>query len=60
MAIILCCGKKLWIIRITWTLPTSFVVMKKGAPFWKGVLWATKAVKMGYRWEISNGKKVRF
>jgi hypothetical protein len=31
-----------------------------GSPFWKGVLWATKAAKMGYRWKIGDGRKVRF
>uniref|UniRef100_A0A0A9B169 Reverse transcriptase zinc-binding domain-containing protein n=1 Tax=Arundo donax TaxID=35708 RepID=A0A0A9B169_ARUDO len=28
--------------------------------FWKGVLWATQALKFGYRWMVGNGKKVRF
>jgi hypothetical protein len=23
--------------------------------FWKGVLWAINAVKMGYKWKIGNG-----
>lgn len=28
--------------------------------FWKGVLWAAKALKFGYRWKIGDGMKVRF
>ena len=28
--------------------------------FWKGVMWATKAVKFGYRWKVGNGRSVRF
>lgn len=30
------------------------------SPFCKGVLWAARAVKFGYRWVYGNGKKVRF
>lgn len=25
--------------------------------FWKGVLWAAKAMKFGYRWMVGNGRK---
>jgi hypothetical protein len=32
----------------------------QASPFWKGMLWAAKATKMGYRWKIGNGKRVRF
>jgi hypothetical protein len=28
--------------------------------FWKGVLWATRVAKMGYRWKLGNGKKIMF
>lgn len=28
--------------------------------FFKGVMWAAKAAKMGYRWKIGDGRKVRF
>ncbi|PNT69834.1 hypothetical protein BRADI_2g01182v3 [Brachypodium distachyon] len=30
------------------------------SPFWKGVLWARRAAKMGYRWQVGNGKTVKF
>ena len=30
------------------------------SPFWKGVMWACKAAKMGYSWKIGDGKSVRF
>jgi hypothetical protein len=33
---------------------------RKSSPSWKGVLWAIKAVKMGFRWSIGNGEKDRF
>jgi hypothetical protein len=26
------------------------------SPFWKGILWAAKATKMGYRWQVGDGK----
>ena len=28
--------------------------------FWKEVLWAAKAVKVGYRWHVGNGKSIKF
>jgi hypothetical protein len=28
--------------------------------FCKGVLWAANVAKMGYRWEVGNGYKIRF
>lgn len=28
--------------------------------FWKGVMWATQAVKMGYRWKVGDGKSIKF
>ena len=28
--------------------------------FWKGVMWAAKSVKMGYRWKVGNGRSVKF
>ena len=28
--------------------------------FWKGLMWATKAVKLGSRWVVGDGKQVRF
>jgi hypothetical protein len=33
---------------------------KQASPFWKGVILATQAVKLGYRWVVGNGKNVRF
>jgi hypothetical protein len=28
--------------------------------FWKGVMWASKAVKFGYKWQVGNGKSIKF
>jgi hypothetical protein len=28
--------------------------------FWKGVLWSANVAKMGYRWKVGDGKRVRF
>jgi hypothetical protein len=28
--------------------------------FWKGVLWAARVVKMGYRWNVGDDSRVRF
>jgi hypothetical protein len=28
--------------------------------FWQGVMWATKVVRLGYRWKMGNGKRIRF
>jgi hypothetical protein len=33
---------------------------KPSSPFWKGVIMAAKAVKVGYRWLPGNRKKVKF
>jgi hypothetical protein len=33
---------------------------RNASPFWKGVLWAAQAAKMGFRWNIGNGRRVRF
>jgi hypothetical protein len=30
------------------------------SPFWKGVMWAASAARMGYKWVVGNGAKVRF
>ncbi|KAL6639026.1 hypothetical protein ACP70R_022756 [Stipagrostis hirtigluma subsp. patula] len=32
----------------------------EGSNFWKGVMWAAKAGKLGYRWVVGNGKKIKF
>ena len=28
--------------------------------FWKGFMWAARAVKFGYRWFVGDGAKIRF
>jgi hypothetical protein len=27
---------------------------------WKGVMWANQAVKLGYKWNVGNGKEIKF
>jgi hypothetical protein len=38
---------------------TAFIIktryINRNVPFWRGVMWAAKAAKMGYRWKIGNG-----
>jgi hypothetical protein len=28
--------------------------------FWKGAMWASRAVAVGYRWKIGNGRSINF
>ena len=28
--------------------------------FWQGVLWDAQAAKMGYKWKVGDGKKIKF
>jgi hypothetical protein len=28
--------------------------------FWKGVMWASMAIAIGYRWKLGNGKSIKF
>jgi hypothetical protein len=30
------------------------------SPFWKGVMWAASAAKIGYKWQVGNGRKILF
>ena len=30
------------------------------SPFWKGVMWALQAARMGIKWLVGDGKRVRF
>ena len=41
--------------------PNIFPASVSGAsPFWKGLLWASNAAKLGYQWKVGNGRKVKF
>ena len=41
--------------------PNIFCCKDTGASqFFKGFMWATKAAKIGFRWKIGDGKKVKF
>lgn len=41
--------------------PNLFCSSTNGASqFFKGVMWAASATKLGFRWKIGNGKKVKF
>lgn len=41
--------------------PNIFCAQGVGAStFWKGVVWASKAVNFGYRWSFGNGNLIRF
>jgi hypothetical protein len=42
-------------------LPNLFCCNTRNkSPFWKGVTWAAKVAKMGYRWHVGKGNKIRF
>ncbi|WVZ97911.1 hypothetical protein U9M48_043413 [Paspalum notatum var. saurae] len=56
---------KLWreVINLKYktSCPNLFASRDRGAAeFFKGMLWAAKAAKMGYRWQIGNEKKLNF
>jgi hypothetical protein len=41
--------------------PNVFTCRDAGASnFWKGVLRTARVVKMGYRWNVGSGSKIRF
>jgi len=43
------------------TDPNIFCCLEIGASsFWKGVLWAGKAAKLGVSWKVGDGKSIRF
>jgi hypothetical protein len=33
---------------------------REASPFWKGIMWATQAAKMGYRWHVVMAPKLDF
>lgn len=39
---------------------TFSAVVTNASPFWKGILWASRATSMGYQWPVGDGKSVRF
>jgi hypothetical protein len=56
---------KIWKLLIDYKYntrnPNLFTCRENGVSnFWKGVLWVARVVKMGYRWKLGNGTKVRF
>jgi hypothetical protein len=41
--------------------PNIFYCPTNGAsPFWKGIMWAAKAAKIGFQWHVGNGRKIKF
>jgi hypothetical protein len=41
--------------------PNIFACPEQGlSPFWKGVMWASRAAKMGYQWKVGNGRNIKF
>lgn len=42
-------------------LPNIFCIQdKEASTLWKGVMWASKAIKFGYIWSVGDGTKIRF
>jgi hypothetical protein len=31
-----------------------------GSNFWKGIMWAARVARMGYKWRVGDGSKIRF
>jgi hypothetical protein len=41
--------------------PNLFSYRDTGASnFWKGLMWTARVARMGYRWRIGNGRKIKF
>jgi hypothetical protein len=41
--------------------PNLFTYRENGVSnFWKGVLWAARVAKMGYRWKLGSGTRIHF
>ena len=54
-------GKKIIDYKYNTKNPNIFCCPEIGAsPFWRGVLWASKAAQLGVRWKIGDGKSIRF
>src|SRR4051812_12418513 len=42
-------------------VPNIFYIQDKDAStFWKGVVWASKAAKFGYKWALGDDNKIKF
>jgi hypothetical protein len=47
--------------RYQTTSPNIFCCNPRNdSPFWKGVILAAQAAKMEFRWNVGNGRRVRF
>jgi hypothetical protein len=33
---------------------------RNSSPFWKGMIWAANAAKLGFRWNVGNDRRIRF
>src|SRR6185312_11185234 len=60
-----CTDSKLWKTLLDFKYntckPNIFSSKDAGASqFFKGFMWAAKAAKLGFRWKIGDGKKVKF
>jgi hypothetical protein len=33
---------------------------RNASPVWKGIMWAAQATNMGYRWQVGDGRRIRF
>jgi hypothetical protein len=56
---------KIWRLLINFKYKTSslniLTCRDAGASsFWQGVMWAAEVIKMGYRWRVGKGDKIRF
>jgi hypothetical protein len=50
---------KLWREIIARKYVRNATNISQPSTFWKGILWAAKALKFGYRWAVGDGTKIR-
>jgi hypothetical protein len=54
------CGEMSLILNISWPPTFSPLTLGMPPPLWKRVKWPADAAKMGYRWKVGVGSKIRF
>lgn len=58
-------NNKIWkkIVDLKYNTANSNILWATGtnaSPFWKGVAWAANAARIGYRWQVGDGRTIKF